>query len=118
MKISVTCPSCNSQLNAPHNLAGKTVACPKCKTKVHIPDKPSSARADSSPRKPVPAEGPQEDSSSLGELIPLGDDVAQKPISLTKKEMLVGRHEDCDITLPSQSVSGNHCKLILNHNGY
>ena len=30
MPIQVTCPSCNSQFNAPDNAAGKRTKCPKC----------------------------------------------------------------------------------------
>ena len=49
-----------------------------------------------------------------GTLIPSGggDD-----IPLKKKELILGRKEDCDIVLRFNNVSGRHCRLILS-DGY
>lgn len=50
----------------------------------------------------------------FGTLVPIGggDD-----IPLKKKELIVGRKEDCDIVLRFSNVSGRHCKLVLS-SGY
>ncbi len=50
----------------------------------------------------------------LGVLVPVrgGDD-----IPLSKKEMILGRHESCDVILRFSNVSGKHCKLAM-MNGY
>ena len=49
-----------------------------------------------------------------GTLVPIGggDD-----IPLKKKELIVGRKEECDIVLRFPNVSSRHCKLVLS-NGY
>ena len=49
-----------------------------------------------------------------GELIPVG---GGDPIPLRKTELVIGRHEDCDIVLRFSNVSSRHCKLVLS-NGY
>ena len=49
-----------------------------------------------------------------GELIPIG---GGDLIPLHKTELLIGRHEDCDIVLRFSNVSSRHCKLVLS-NGY
>ena len=49
-----------------------------------------------------------------GELIPVG---GGDPIPLRKTELLIGRHEGCDIVLRFSNVSSQHCKLVLS-NGY
>ncbi len=50
----------------------------------------------------------------FGMLSPLGggDD-----IPLKKKEIIVGRKEDCDVVLRFKNVSGKHCRLVLS-DGY
>ena len=50
----------------------------------------------------------------FGTLVPIGggDD-----IPLKKKELIVGRKEECDIVLRFNNVSGRHCRLVLS-NGY
>jgi hypothetical protein len=37
MPITLTCPGCESRLNAPDSAAGKTLKCPKCKAAVAVP---------------------------------------------------------------------------------
>lgn len=49
-----------------------------------------------------------------GELVPLGGGI---PIVLDKKNLLVGRANECDVVLPLRTVSSQHCRLIL-HEGY
>jgi len=49
-----------------------------------------------------------------GELIPLGGGI---PIVLDKKNLLIGRANECDVVLPLRTVSSQHCRLIL-HEGY
>jgi len=46
-----------------------------------------------------------------GELLPLG--TGKPPIPLEKSILLVGRHAQCDITLTYSTVSGKHCRLLL-----
>ncbi|MCE9546942.1 MAG: FHA domain-containing protein [Planctomycetia bacterium] len=49
--------------------------------------------------------------SKYGELVPVGGgDV----IPLTKKSLLVGRRESCDIVLRFANVSAHHCQLTIN----
>ncbi|MCL2304137.1 MAG: FHA domain-containing protein [Planctomycetaceae bacterium] len=50
----------------------------------------------------------------FGTLVPTGggDD-----IPLKKKELIVGRNEECDIVLRFSNVSNKHCKFVLS-NGY
>ncbi len=53
--IRVTCPNCQSKLNAKEKLAGQTRKCPKCGTSVPIPDpdipiEDSKPEADAEPR--------------------------------------------------------------------
>ena len=50
----------------------------------------------------------------FGTLVPIGggDD-----IPLKKKELIVGRKDECDIVLRFSNVSSRHCKLVLS-NGY
>lgn len=50
----------------------------------------------------------------LGKLVPLGggDD-----IPLKKKELIIGRKDECDIVLRFTNVSSRHCKLVLS-SGY
>ena len=45
-----------------------------------------------------------------GELVPLG---GGDPIPLLKKELLVGRRENCDIVLRFANVSAHHCQLFV-----
>jgi len=48
--IRVTCPACQSKLNARDNLAGQTRKCPKCGTPVAIvPSRPSTRRTSPEP---------------------------------------------------------------------
>ncbi|MCC7083435.1 MAG: hypothetical protein IT427_00330 [Pirellulales bacterium] len=56
MPLQVQCPSCDSTLNAPDGLIGKTAACPKCKQPVNIaaPD-PVAAPAPEPKRRSRPA---------------------------------------------------------------
>lgn len=49
-----------------------------------------------------------------GELIPLG---GGDPIPLLKETLVIGRRENCDIVLRFGNVSGQHCRLALDH-GY
>ena len=49
-----------------------------------------------------------------GELVPLGGGI---PIVLDKKNLLVGRANECDVVLPLRTVSSQHCRLML-HDGY
>ena len=49
-----------------------------------------------------------------GELIPLG---GGDPIPLLKETLVIGRRENCDIVLRFGNVSGQHCRLTLDH-GY
>ena len=49
-----------------------------------------------------------------GELIPLGGGI---PIVLDKKNLLIGRANECDVVLPLRTVSSQHCRLML-HDGY
>lgn len=44
----------------------------------------------------------------LGELIPCGGGI---PIQLHKPSLVIGRRPECDVTIPSGSVSGRHCEL-------
>jgi pSer/pThr/pTyr-binding forkhead associated (FHA) protein len=46
--------------------------------------------------------------TSLGELAPCG---GGNPISLRRRRLVVGRHEECDIVLRYPAVSGRHCEL-------
>lgn len=50
----------------------------------------------------------------FGKLVPLGggDD-----IPLKKKELIVGRKDECDVVLRFTNVSGRHCKFVLS-SGY
>lgn len=50
----------------------------------------------------------------LGKLVPMGggDD-----IPLKKKELIIGRKDECDIVLRFTNVSSRHCKLVLS-SGY
>lgn len=57
MPILVICPSCNSRLKAPEQLAGKFVQCPKCKTRVEVPGSGHSSWSQAS-TSPPPAEQP------------------------------------------------------------
>lgn len=50
----------------------------------------------------------------FGQLLPLHQYGKLKPIPLKKKDLLIGRHPDCDIHLPFRTISGHHCELILN----
>lgn len=50
----------------------------------------------------------------LGELVPTG---GGDPIPLIKSKLLVGRRDECDITLRFPNVSSHHCELEL-INGY
>jgi len=50
----------------------------------------------------------------LGQLTPTG---GGDPIPLHKKRLLVGRRSSCDIQLKFSNVSGQHCRLTLEH-GY
>ncbi|MDR3197215.1 MAG: FHA domain-containing protein [Planctomycetaceae bacterium] len=52
--------------------------------------------------------------SMYGQLVPLG---GGDPIPLRKREILVGRKDNCDIVLRFSNVSGQHCRLVLS-NGY
>ncbi|MDR1271015.1 MAG: FHA domain-containing protein [Planctomycetaceae bacterium] len=52
--------------------------------------------------------------SIYGQLIPLG---GGDPIPLRKREILVGRKDNCDIVLRFSNVSAQHCRLVLS-NGY
>lgn len=47
-------------------------------------------------------------------LVPVG---GGDPIPLRKEEILVGRHDSCDVVLRFSNVSGKHCQLVLS-NGY
>jgi adenylate cyclase len=49
-----------------------------------------------------------------GELVPIGGGI---PIVLDKKNLLIGRANECDVVLPLRTVSSHHCRLIL-HEGY
>ncbi len=49
-----------------------------------------------------------------GELVPIG---GGDNIPLQKKELVVGRRNNCDIILRFNNVSGKHCRLVLSH-GY
>ena len=68
MSIPVVCPSCSAKLNAPDNLAGKTVKCPKCQDPVRVtpagpPPAPVPARRDQGedrPREREPAPAPDD----------------------------------------------------------
>jgi adenylate cyclase len=44
----------------------------------------------------------------LGKLVPCGGGV---PVPLMKPKLVVGRHPDCDITVPCKTVSSRHCEL-------
>jgi pSer/pThr/pTyr-binding forkhead associated (FHA) protein len=44
----------------------------------------------------------------LGKLVPCGGGI---PIQLHKPILVVGRRPECDVTIPSGSVSGRHCEL-------
>lgn len=46
----------------------------------------------------------------LGELLPTG---GGDPIPLLKSKLLIGRRDDCDITLRFPNVSSHHCELEL-----
>ena len=46
----------------------------------------------------------------LGELIPTG---GGDPIPLLKSKLLIGRRDECDITLRFPNVSSHHCELEL-----
>lgn len=48
--------------------------------------------------------------SMLGELVPTG---GGDPIPLLKTKLLIGRRDDCDITLSFPNVSAHHCELEL-----
>ncbi|MDO5114306.1 MAG: FHA domain-containing protein [Planctomycetia bacterium] len=50
----------------------------------------------------------------FGKLIPLA---GGSPIPLLKKKLLVGRRDECDITLPISTISGRHCELYC-EDGY
>ncbi|MDR0337650.1 MAG: FHA domain-containing protein [Planctomycetaceae bacterium] len=52
--------------------------------------------------------------SIYGQLIPAG---GGDPIPLRKREILVGRKDNCDVVLRFSNVSGQHCRLVLS-NGY
>ncbi|MDR2115045.1 MAG: FHA domain-containing protein [Planctomycetaceae bacterium] len=52
--------------------------------------------------------------SIYGQLIPLG---GGDPIPLRKREILVGRKDNCDIVLRFSNVSSQHCRLVLS-DGY
>lgn len=49
-----------------------------------------------------------------GYLTPVG---GGDPFTLSKREIVVGRHKTCDIVLNFSNVSGKHCKLVLSE-GY
>ena len=49
-----------------------------------------------------------------GELVPVG---GGDNIPLLKKELIVGRKEDCDIVLRFANVSSRHCRLLVS-SGY
>jgi len=49
-----------------------------------------------------------------GYLIPVG---GGDPFTLSKRELVVGRHKTCDIVLNYSNVSSKHCKLVLSE-GY
>ncbi|MDR2439029.1 MAG: FHA domain-containing protein [Planctomycetaceae bacterium] len=49
-----------------------------------------------------------------GQLIPLG---GGDPIPLRKREIIVGRKDNCDIVLRFSNVSSQHCRLVLS-SGY
>jgi adenylate cyclase len=59
---------------------------------------------------PPPARVAAGSGPSLGELVPCG---GGDPIPLHKKRVVVGRHLDCDVVIPSGVVSGRHCQLDL-----
>jgi adenylate cyclase len=46
----------------------------------------------------------------LGELVPTG---GGDPIPLLKSKLLIGRRDECDITLRFPNVSSNHCEFEL-----
>src|SRR3954463_12235691 len=46
----------------------------------------------------------------LGELVPTG---GGDPIPLLKSKLLIGRRDECDITLRFPNVSSHHCELEL-----
>lgn len=71
--------------------------------------KPSAdSRADAGA--PTPGPSDRSAAANLGELHPLG---GGDPIPLLKRELLIGRRENCDIILRFANVSGGHCKLWL-----
>jgi len=52
--------------------------------------------------------------SMYGSLIPLG---RGEPIVLDKKNLVVGRHDTCDVVVRASTVSGRHCRLFVSE-GY
>ena len=63
----------------------------------------------SPPRTPTAAM-PADASSHLGELVPTG---GGDPIPLKRSPLVVGRRDRCDVVLPFDNVSGQHCELEL-----
>jgi pSer/pThr/pTyr-binding forkhead associated (FHA) protein len=45
---------------------------------------------------------------SLGELVPVGGGA---PIMLLKANLVLGRHDSCDVPIPNPTVSATHCEL-------
>lgn len=54
------------------------------------------------------------DSSKYGMLVPVG---GGDPIPLLKDKLLIGRRDSCDIALTFPNVSGQHCRMTVEH-GY
>lgn len=52
--------------------------------------------------------------SKYGMLVPVG---GGDPIPLLKDKLLIGRRDSCDIALKFPNVSGQHCRLSVEH-GY
>lgn len=65
--------------------------------------KPSVKKSPSSSPKPTPQK-------ALGRLVP---DDGGVPILLTKKRILIGHHDECEIWLSDKGISGRHCELTF-----
>ena len=51
---------------------------------------------------------------AYGQLVPCG---GGDPIALVKDRLIIGRRPECDIQLKFSNVSGQHCRLTIEH-GY
>jgi pSer/pThr/pTyr-binding forkhead associated (FHA) protein len=136
-RIKFTCDGCGYLIRVPLSYAGKKGKCPTCKAVVRIPTAEAAAAADipptnpkpvqrvpeserptkrmpqalkpsiqlppAKPVKPAPTKGPK-----VHALVRLG----AEPIRLVDgAPLVIGRSEQCDLTIPSPRVSRKHCQL-------